>query len=139
MGRILAIDYGRKRAGLAVSDQNRLIAGPLDTVSSHVLMNYLKEYCSSEEVDCFVVGEPLQMNGQASESTIYIVPFLKNLKKNFPDKPIYRVDERFTSRMATRAIAESGLKKKDRRDKALIDKVSAVIILQSYMDNLQNH
>ena len=136
MGRILAIDYGRKRTGLAVTDENRIIAGPLDTVATHLLMNYLKQYCLSETVDSFVVGEPLQKDGTASQSAIYIEPFIKLLKKNFPAIPVHRIDERYTSVLASRAIAESGLRKKARQDKALIDKVSAVIILQWFMETL---
>lgn len=139
MGRILAIDYGRKRSGLAVTDENRLIAGPLDTVASHDLLGYLKKYCLTETVDGFVVGEPLQMNGTASESSQYIKPFLVSLEKAFPNIPVYRVDERFTSKMASRTILESGLKRKARQDKALIDKVSAVIMLQTFMENFINH
>ena len=136
MGRILAIDYGRKRTGLAVTDENRIIAGPLDTIGSHVVLDYLKNYCLKEEVDCFVVGEPLQTDGTASQSAVYIEPFIKSLKKLFPATPVNRINERYTSLLASRAIAESGLRKKARQDKALIDKVSAVIILQWYMETL---
>lgn len=136
MGRILAIDYGRKRTGLAVTDENRLIAGPLDTVPTYTLLNYLKEYCSREAVECFVVGEPFRSDGTASESAVYIEPFIRNLKKVYPDIPVKRIDESYTSVLASRAIAESGLKKKDRRNKGLIDKVSAVLILQWFMETL---
>jgi putative Holliday junction resolvase len=138
MGRILAIDFGRKRTGLAVTDENQLIAGPLDTVPSHKVLNYLSDYCRTEKVVLFVVGEPVQMNGQASESAAFIEPFVKSLGKAFPEIPVHRVDERFTSLLASRTIAASGLKKKDRRDKGLIDKVSAVIMLQTFMETMQN-
>ncbi|MDP4280952.1 MAG: Holliday junction resolvase RuvX [Bacteroidota bacterium] len=136
MGRILAIDYGRKRVGLAVTDELKMIATALDTVSAVDLLDYLKKYVSENKVECFVVGEPKQMNNLPSESEIYIQPFLRKLRKEFPDIPVKRTDERFTSLIATRAIRESGLKKKDRQNKALVDKMSAVLILQSYMESI---
>ncbi|MEI6574755.1 MAG: Holliday junction resolvase RuvX [Bacteroidota bacterium] len=138
MGRILAIDYGTKRVGLAVTDENRLIAGPLDTIPAHLVLAFLQKYVSKEPVDVFVVGKPLQMSGEASQSMVHVEAFVRSLRKQFPFIPVEWVDERFTSKMASRAIAESGLKKKDRQDKSLIDKISAVIILQSFMEILSN-
>lgn len=134
MGRILAIDYGRKRCGIAVSDPDRIIGSPLTTVGSHELLAFLKKYIGSEDVDCIVVGEPRQMDYSASEAEQYIRVFLKQLKKAFPEILLERVDERFTSMMASRAILDSGVSRKQRQDKALVDKVSAAIILQTYME-----
>ena len=134
MGRILAIDYGQKRVGLAVTDELKIIATALTTVPANEVMTFLNEYTSHYEVECFVVGEPRQMNNTASESAKYIEPFIRRLKTEFPGIPVERIDERFTSLIATQTIRESGAKKKDRRDKSLVDKVSAVIILQSFME-----
>jgi putative holliday junction resolvase len=134
MGRILAIDYGQKRVGLAVTDELQIIATPLATVSAGKTIQFLKDFVGKNEVDCFVVGEPKQMNNQASESAKYIEPFVRSLKREFPGISVERVDERFTSMIAVQAIREAGMKKKDRQDKSLIDKVSAVLILQSYME-----
>ncbi len=136
MGRILAIDYGQKRVGLAVTDEQRIIASPLTTVHSKDVITFLKDYLSRENVDLFVVGEPKQMNNQASESVKFIEPFIRLLTKQFPGIPVERIDERFTSLMAKRAILDSGARKKDRQNKALVDTVSAAIILQSYLDTL---
>lgn len=138
MGRILAIDYGQKRVGIAVTDELQLIANSLDTVHSKDIFTFLKEYLKKEKVDCFVIGEPKQMNNQASESIKYINPFINQLKKEFPDIPIERCDERFTSKIASQTILISGLKKKDRQDKSLIDSISATIILQTYMETKAN-
>lgn len=138
MGRVIAIDYGRKRVGLAVTDELQIIATALTTVHSKDIFSWLKDYCKKERVDCFVVGEPRQMNNEASEAAEFIEPFVKKLKKEFPLIPVERYDERFTSKMASQAILDAGLKKKHRRDKALIDKVSAVIILQSWLMNKSN-
>ena len=134
MGRILAIDYGRKRVGLAVTDELQMIATALETIPTHTTMQFLKEYTGKNKVDCFVVGEPKQMDNSASESAKYIEPFVKLLRKEFSDIPVERMDERFTSRIASRAIQQSGLKKKDRQNKSLVDTVSAVLILQSFME-----
>ena len=134
MGRILAIDYGQKRVGLAVTDELRMIAGSLATVHAKDVIPFLKEYVSHENVDCFVVGYPLTLQNQLSDSGRFTEPFVKHLQKTFPNIPVERMDERFTSKIATAAILESGVKKKDRQNKALVDKVSAVIILQSYME-----
>jgi putative Holliday junction resolvase len=134
MGRIIAIDYGQKRVGVAVTDEGQLIAGPLATIHSSEILNFLRDYISKENVECIVVGEPRQMDYSPSESARFIEPFITNIKKLFPGILIERIDERFTSRMASQAILFAGAKKKDRQDKSLVDKVSAVIILQSYME-----
>jgi putative holliday junction resolvase len=134
MGRILAIDYGQKRAGIAVTDELQIIATPLTTVPAYKTISFLKEYIDKNVVDCFVVGEPRQMNNRVSESAKYIEPFLRLLKREFQDIPVERIDERFTSMIATKAIRYAGAKKKDRQDKALVDTVSAVLILQSFME-----
>lgn len=134
MARVIGIDYGRKRCGIAVTDPDRIIASPLTTVASHELIEFLKRYMDEEDVDCIVIGEPKQMDYTASESEQYIKPFVKQLGKVFPGITIERVDERFTSMMASQAILDSGAGKKERRDKALVDKVSAAIILQTFLD-----
>ncbi|HRY33060.1 MAG TPA: Holliday junction resolvase RuvX [Bacteroidales bacterium] len=136
MGRILAIDYGTKRTGLAVTDPECLIAGPLDSVPTHKLMDYLREYCRQEIVDCIVVGEPKRWNGTDTQSSQPIRQFITVLEKVFPGIRVARADERFTSLLASRAILEAGISRSGRRDKALVDRVSAVIILQGYMDSL---
>lgn len=133
MGRIMAIDYGIKRTGLAVTDTGQIIATGLATVSTAELMRYLDDYCRRESVDTFVVGEAKRMDNSPSESAALIEPFVERLKKRFPSIPVERIDERFTSKMAFQAMIDGGLRKKQRRDKALIDTVSAVIILQSFM------
>lgn len=135
MGRILAIDYGRKRVGLAVTDEFQIIANALTTVSANELFDYLHNYLSKEKVDCIVIGEPKQMNYEPSESVKFIEPFVRKLKIAFPDIKIERHDERFTSKMAQQTILDAGLKKKDRQNKSLLDSVSATIILQSYMNS----
>ncbi|MBU1013185.1 MAG: Holliday junction resolvase RuvX [Bacteroidetes bacterium] len=136
MGRILAIDYGRKRVGLAVTDEFQIIANALTTISVNELFAYLHDYFSKEKVDCIVIGEPKQMNYEPSESTKYIEPFIRKLKIEFPNIKIERHDERFTSKMAQQTILDAGLKKKDRQNKSLLDSVSATIILQSYMNSI---
>ena len=138
MGRILAIDYGRKRCGIAVTDEQRIIATGLTTVGSGEILDFLKDYVAGNVVDSFVIGEPRQMNNEPSESAVYIEPFIRALKRRFPGIPVERADERFTSVMATRTIREAGLKKKDRRDKSLVDRVSATIMLQSFMEKINN-
>lgn len=134
MGRILAIDYGKKRVGLAVTDPMQIIANKLTTVPSHQIFDFLKDYFQKEQVEQVVIGYPLQMNNEASEAVLYINPFLKRFQKLFPNMPIEQVDERFTSRMAFQTMIDAGLKKKDRQNKATIDAVSATIILQSYLE-----
>lgn len=138
MGRILAIDYGKKRVGIAVSDPCRIIATGLQTVLSHEIFNFLQEYTAHEKVDLFVVGHPKQMDNTDSESMTYIKPFMVGLKRKFPDIPVVMYDERFTSVLAHRALIEGGAKKKTRQDKALIDTMSATIILTSYMEQQRN-
>ncbi len=135
MPRILAIDYGTKRVGLAVTDPLQLIANTLTTVSAHEAIAYLKVYLQKEEVECFVVGKPLKMDGTDSQLAQYVEKFISLLAKTFPAIPIKRVDERFTSRIAQRALLEMGLKKKDRQKKENVDQVSAVLILQTYLEN----
>ncbi len=137
MGRILAIDYGKKRVGLAVTDENKIIANGLDTVHSKDVIAYLKNYVSKENVECFVVGEARQMNDEVSESARFIEPFVRLMKKEFPDIPVERADERFTSKMAFQTMLDAGLKKKDRQNKELVDKISATIILQTYLNKIQ--
>ncbi len=138
MGRILAIDYGRKRVGLAVTDEMKMIATGLTTVHSKDIIAFLKDYLFRENVECIVVGEPFDMKSQASEAAKYIDPFVKHLKKQFPDIPVERMDERFTSQMAFQAMIDAGLKKKARQNKSLVDTISATIILQSYLEKKSN-
>ena len=135
MGRIIAIDFGEKRTGIAVTDELKIIASGLTTVETKDLLSFLKEYTEKETVELFVVGEPKQMNNTESESEEHIKNFLISLQKNFPTIPFERVDERFTSKMAFQTMIDSGLKKKQRRNKALVDEISATIILQSYLYN----
>ena len=137
MGRILAIDYGRKRTGLAVTDMLRITANPLLTIETSELMNWLTDYFAKEQVDEVVIGHPTQMNGQESESMNYIRPFLGVFKKTFPDKPITMYDERFTSVLAHRAMIDGGMKKKDRQNKAVVDKIAACIILEGYLEKVK--
>ncbi len=137
MGRILAIDYGRKRTGIAVTDPLRITANPLLTIETKELLNWLTDYFAHEQVDEVVIGHPTQMNGDDSESMNYIRPFMGVFKKTFPDKPITMYDERFTSVLAHRAMIDGGMKKKDRQDKAVVDKIAACIILEGYLDSLR--
>ena len=134
MGRILALDFGKKRTGVAVTDPLQIIASGLTTVETKQLLIFLKEYISKEEVDIFVVGLPKQMNNQPSESEHFIQPFIKKLKNTFPNIPIEREDERFTSKLAFQAMINSGMKKKQRQNKATIDEISATLILQSFLN-----
>ena len=136
MSRILAIDYGVKRTGLAVSDPLRIIAGALETVATKDLERFIAQYCEQNTVTTIVVGKPSQMNGEPSETMKYITPLVARLKKSYPDKEIVLYDERFTSVIAQRTIIESGIGKMARRDKAIVDRVAATIILQSYMDSI---
>ena len=136
MGRILAIDFGVKRTGLAVSDPLRIIAGALETVDTKQLESYIKQYCSQNDVSTIVVGKPSQMNGSPSETMRYIEPLVGRLRHAYPDKEVVLYDERYTSVLAQRTIRESGIGKMARRYKALVDKVAATIILQSYMESL---
>jgi putative holliday junction resolvase len=138
MGRILAVDYGKKRVGLAVSDPNKMIAGKLATIATHEIWDFLHKYIQQEQVDEVVVGYPVQLNNQPSEAVVYINPFLKKFSKMYPDIKLETIDERFTSRMAIMAMIEGGMKKKDRQKKDIVDAVSATIILQSYMERKRN-
>jgi len=133
-GRILAIDYGKKRVGLAVTDPMQLIATRLTTVPSGEIWKFLDDYFNKEKVILVLVGYPLQMNNEPSQAVIYINPFLRTFIKKYPDIQIQQVDERFTSKLAFQAMIDGGLKKSDRRDKAMVDGVSATIILQSYLE-----
>jgi putative holliday junction resolvase len=138
MGRIIGVDYGVKRIGLAVTDPLQMIASPLTTVSPAEFDSFISDYIKTNEVEAFVIGYPRQMNNSASESVIHINPFIKKLKKTYPDIPVHLADERFTSQMAMRSMIEGGVKKKDRQDKSLVDKISASIILQSFLETRSN-
>lgn len=133
LGRILAIDFGKKRTGIAVTDELQIIASGLTTIKTDEIILFLKDYISKEKVDLFIVGKPKQMNNTDSESEALIVPFLKKLTKEIPQIAVQRVDERFTSKMAFQTMIDGGLKKNQRRNKALVDEISATIILQSYL------
>lgn len=135
MGRILAIDYGQKRVGIAVTDILRITANGLTTVPVAQIFEFLTDYFAKEQVDTVVVGLPKQMNNQPSESMRFITPFVNGFKKRFPAMPIEMYDERFTSVLAHKAMLDGGLKKKARQDKALVDQISATIILQSYLES----
>ena len=133
MARILAIDYGEKRTGIAVTDELQIIASGLTTVNTKKIFSFLTEYLRNEKVELFVVGEPKQLDNTASESEKFIQPFLIKLAQTFPKTPIKRVDERFTSKIAFQSMIDSGLDKKQRKNKELIDEISATLILQSYL------
>lgn len=135
MGRILAIDYGLKRTGIAVSDPLQIIAGGLETVATSQLRGWVKQYLAANDVDIVVVGKPTQMNGAPSQSFAAIEPFVEWLRTTYPTKHILYHDERFTSVLAHRAMIDGGMKRMGRRDKAVVDKISATIILQSFMDS----
>ncbi len=136
MGRILAVDYGQKRIGLAVSDELKISANGLDTIHVREIHNYIRNYIRDNEVDTLVVGLPKTLDNKASESTPFVENFVSWLKNTFPSIPVIRIDERFTSSMAFQTMIDSGIGRKARRDKALIDKISATILLQSYMSTL---
>ena len=135
MARILSIDYGKKRTGLAVTDPLKLIAGGLATVSTSELFNYLQDYIKKEQVEKVIIGKPLQTNGEPSENLNRVQQFVNHWKKNIPQIPIEYYDERFTSVLAHRAILDSGIGKKARQNKALVDEISATILLQDYMES----
>ena len=135
MGRILAIDYGTKRVGLAVTDPLQIIASPLDTVHSKGVIEFLKKYNESEGIEAIVLGMPKKLDGTATNATPHVEQFHRLLQKHFPEKPVYLHDERFTSKIALEAMIAGGAKKKDRREKGNIDKVSAAVILQSYLES----
>ncbi|MFB1040349.1 MAG: Holliday junction resolvase RuvX [Flavobacteriales bacterium] len=133
MARVLAIDFGKIRTGIAVTDELKIIASGLITVNTSDLLSFLKEYTSKEKVELFLMGLPKQMDNSDSESEALILPFLKKIEKLFPQIPMKRIDERFTSKMAFQTMIDSGMKKKQRRNKAMVDEISATIILQSYL------
>ena len=135
MERIIGIDYGRKRVGVAVSDPLGIFASALETVPAAKIIDYLKNYTQNNIVERFVVGYPMNLNGKPAECAQYVDAFLKHLKKQFPDIPVTLEDERFTSQLAMKAMIAGGMKKSDRREKENVDKIRAAIILQSYMDN----
>ena len=134
MERIIGIDYGRKRTGIAASDPLGIFASALDTVPTAGVVEYLKNYTSRENVKLFVVGYPRDLQNRPAEGARYVEQLLSLLKKHFPSIPVIREDERFTSKMAFQAMIDGGVKKMDRRDKSMVDKISAAIILQSYLD-----
>lgn len=136
MARIMAIDYGSKRTGLAVTDPSQIIATALDTVPTHLLFEYLKKYISKEPVECFVVGDPRRLNNEMSETTHLTNQFVNKLKKEIPGIPVKRLDERYTSVMAAKSLIESGQSRKTRQDKAVLDQISATILLQNYLSTL---
>lgn len=137
LGRILAVDYGRKRVGLAVTDPGQTIANSLTTIHASEIWEFLKAYISKEKVDIIVVGYPKTINNKPSEAVKYINPFVKKLKETYPDIKIDLADERFTSQIAFQAMIDGGVKKKKRQDKAMVDKISANLILQSYIDKIK--
>lgn len=139
MGRLLAIDYGRKRTGLAVSDPDKIIASPLKTIATNELEAFLREYVSKEEVEAIIIGYPKTMNNQPSGLVKQLEPFINRLRKIFFDIDLHLVDERFTSSIAQKAMIEGGMKKSDRQKKENIDKISASLILQSYMKQIKNY
>ncbi|GGG49526.1 putative pre-16S rRNA nuclease [Croceivirga lutea] len=134
MARILALDFGKVRTGVAVTDELQLIASGLATVETKELLEFLKNYFEAEKVEKIVIGEPKQMSGEVSESEALIAPFIINFKKHFPNLPVVRQDERFTSKMALDSMIAGGMKKKKRQNKGELDKISATIILQSYLE-----
>ncbi|KAA2241849.1 Holliday junction resolvase RuvX [Chitinophaga agrisoli] len=133
MGRILAIDYGKKRTGLAVTDPLQLIASGLTTVLTHELIPYLKKYMAQEPVTQIIIGEPKGLDGGATDATALVEECVRILHKHFPDIPVKKIDERFTSKIAFRSMIDSGLKKKDRQNKGLVDEISATVLLQEYL------
>ncbi|MFI5221451.1 MAG: Holliday junction resolvase RuvX [Bacteroidia bacterium] len=138
MARVLAIDYGTKRVGLAVTDPMKIIANTLTTVHAKDVIRFLKEYLAKEEVECFVVGKPLKLSGAVSDSFIHVEKFINLLRKSFPDIPVEMVDERFTSSLARNTLHQMGLNKKNREKKENLDQVSAAIILQTYLEMKNN-
>ncbi len=135
----MAFDYGTKRIGIAVTDPLQIIATALTTIHPNEIISFLKQYLTSESVEKFIVGKPLRMDGSDSQSAPHVKGFIRSLKKNFPEIPVVTIDERFTSKMASSVIAQSGMGKGKRQEKSLVDKVSAVIILQSYMESSYLH
>ncbi len=136
MARIMAIDFGSKRTGLAVTDPSQIIATALETVPTHQLFDYLKNYISKENVECIVVGDPRRLNNEMSETTHLTNQFVNKLKREIPGIPVKRLDERYTSVMAAKSLIESGQSRKTRQDKSVLDKISATILLQNYLSTL---
>jgi putative holliday junction resolvase len=134
LARVIGIDYGKKRVGIAVTDPQKIIASSLTTVLSHEVLQFLDDYLSKEKVECMVLGWPVNLNNKDSESMIYVKQFLVSLKRRFPDMRIETIDERFSSKMASRSMIESGMRKSERRKKENVDMISAAIILQSFLD-----
>ena len=134
MGKALGIDYGTKRTGVAITDAMQIIASGLTTVSTHILDDFIADIVAKDNIDCFVIGDPKNLDGTATDSTGHVNGFVKRLKKVYPTIPIHQIDERFTSKIAKQSILASGIKKKGRQNKALVDEVSATIILQNYLD-----
>jgi len=137
LARILAIDYGRKRAGIAVTDPLQIIANSLTTVKTQEVLTFLESYFVRVKVDIIVIGYPKQMNNMPSEAVIYVDPFIDKVRKRWPEKKVVLMDERFTSKMAFQTMIDGGVKKMDRRNRELIDAISATIILQSYMESVK--
>lgn len=135
MGRLLSIDYGRKRTGIAVTDPLQIVASGLCTIASHTLVDFLRDYMQREPVDRIIIGLPRDMAGRESESMQYIKPAVKRLQREFPNTPIVYYDERFTSVLAHRAMLDGGMKKSDRRNKAIVDEIAATIILNDYLQS----
>lgn len=138
MSRILGIDYGRKRSGVAVTDPLQIVASALGTVPTHTLLQFVTAYVAREQVERIVIGQPTQLNGAPSESMRYITPFVAQLRKALPDMPVEFYDERFTSAIAHQAMIDGGMKKSDRRDKSRVDSMAATIILNDYLSSMQH-
>jgi len=134
VGKALGIDYGTKRTGIAITDAMQIIASGLTTVATHTLDDFISNLVQKEAIECFVVGDPKNLDGTATDSTSHVNGFVKRIKQKYPDIPIHKIDERFTSKIAKQSILASGVKKKGRQNKALVDEVSATIILQSFLD-----
>lgn len=135
MARLLGIDFGQKRTGIAVTDEMQIIASPLDTVETSKLLDFLDIYFKTEQVECVVIGQPKRFNGEFSDNEENILKFIGKFKGKFPKMKVQRVDERFTSKLAFQAMIDSGMKKKKRQDKGTIDKISASLILENYMNS----
>ena len=135
MGKALGIDYGSKRTGISITDSMRIIATGLTTISTHSLDSFIADIVVNDEIDCFVIGNARNLDGTSTDSTSHINGFIKRLQKRYPNMPIHQIDERFTSKIAKQSILASGIAKKARRNKSLVDKVSATIILQTFLDN----
>lgn len=136
MGKALGIDYGTKRTGIAITDALQLVSSGLTTVTTHKIEDFIEKLLLKENIECFVIGDPKNLDGTKTDSSAHVYGFVKRLKKLYPEICVHMIDERFTSKIASRSILASGLKKSKRRDKSLVDEVSATIILQSYLDSI---